>query len=682
MPILARAALAAAGVALLACALAVISSPLHLGLFVLMLAVFTAPGWPLARWYAGDHADRITTTLLALVLGYVVGATVYCGLRLAGITSPAVVLGACGLVAGLLAWGLRGPRSGVVTLAPLQADDRVGLGLLWLLAALLVGPVFARVGQVAQAGLAYRAYFIADLFAHMSVVAELVKGAVPPVNPYFAAESLPYYWTYFTLPALFSAVLPSLPVDRGILLTDLMAAAAFTGVAYIVVRQFCASALAASVAWFVVVAASSFEGAAFLFQQEARQRGLEAFRFVNIDAVTRWFWDLPPVDGYQRIMWYTPQHELAVTLGLLVVAVFALARRRNSLQRGLIDGLLLGGAFAISSFNGLLFVLWYAIASIIDLVRERGRDFEPWLASRAVAAMVVLGFVGLTTALEMVQRTPGTFVFGWNRHLLKGPWTFLFLSFGPALFLAPFGLRRFVRRHAPLALAFASLVALCALALGCFDIRGHENAYVSFRTAQLFYLVLAVLLANAVDQARAWKRPVAVVFWVTLALGSLATLPTVALDWYNARDTSNVEMNPGGFPWTVHVPPDDQQAVRWIQQHLPVAATVQMDAAARGRATWALVPAFAYRRMSAGVGLFEPNYARYDPFIARIHALYQTSSAEDAYAECLRLGINYLYVGDVERRVDGPGLTKFAEHPDRFPLAFRLGSVEIYEVKK
>jgi len=43
-------------------------------------------------------------------------------------------------------------------------------------------------------------------------------------NPFLPAEPLPYYWSFFSFPALFAMVQPSLAVDRGILLTDLTAA--------------------------------------------------------------------------------------------------------------------------------------------------------------------------------------------------------------------------------------------------------------------------------------------------------------------------------------------------------------------------------------------------------------------------------------------------------------------------
>jgi uncharacterized membrane protein len=55
---------------------------------------------------------------------------------------------------------------------------------------------------------------------------------------------------------------------------------------------------------------------------------------------------------------------------------------------------------------------------------------------------------------------------------------------------------------------------------------------------------------------------------------------------------------------------------------------------------------------------------------------------EDAHAYFLRLGVDYLYVGDVERAVHGESVKKFAAHPHRFEQVYRGGSVEIFRVVK
>jgi len=282
----------------------------------------------------------------------------------------------------------------------------------------------------------------------------------------------------------------------------------------------------------------------------------------------------------------------------------------------------------------------------------------------------------------MIQSTSGASIWGWNRHFFRGPWRFVLLNFGPALFLAPLGLGLALRRVPRLLVSLGALTAVAVVVFLGFDVRGHENTYVVFRAAQLFFLVLAVLLAFAIEASRSWPRAVTALFAGLLMVGGLAAVPTAGMDWYNARDTSNVEMNPGGFPWTIHFTPGEQVAARWMQQNLPVSALVQTDPRARGRATWAFVPAFCRRRMATGLGLFEPDPTRFEVNMDAIHAMFSTPDAAAAHAACTRLGIDYVYVGPVERRANPGGIGKFSERPDLFRLVFRVMDEEIFGVAR
>jgi hypothetical protein len=673
---------ALAGLAALLSAFAILHSPLELGIYVLLAAVFTAPGWPLGLWVAGREVDALTRTFVALTLGYLAGATVCCVLRLVGVSSPVLVLISCAALAAVLAWRFRGTREGIFPVARLGPADAIGLALLWLVALAIVGPVFARVGEPTPAGLAYRAYFNADLFVHMGVVAELAKGATPPLNPYYPSEPLPYYWAYFTLPAVFLQLRPALSPDRGIMLTDMGTAVAFLSVGYIVVRNLGASALASSIAWATIVLASSFEGAYFLWQQMVRGRPLEQFRYTNMDAVTRWFWNLPSLDGFQRAMWWTPQHETALALSLILLLAMVRAPRPNTVGTGLLEGLLLGGAVAMSSFNGVLLVTWYAVAQAAMLALDRGRGFRAWVLARTAAAIVVIGFVGLVIGLGIVQFVEGSFILGWNRYFLRGPWAFVLLNFGPALFLAPLGVVATLRASTRLGASLAALVVVSIAVFLSVDLRGHENTQVTFRTGQLVWLCLTILLAFAIDAWRRWVRPLSVGLYAALFLGAVAAFPTVALDWYNAHDISNVAMSPGGFPWTIHLNQYDHAAARWIHESLPPDATVQTDPAPRDRYTWALVPAFLERRMGTGNGIAELNPGKFTKRLDEIHKAFGKLPPDEAHRFFREIGADYLYVGDVERKVHGSALRRFGERPDQFKLVFGLGSVEIFEVLK
>src|SRR6266511_395125 len=110
--------LALALACLLAAGLTIAGSPLDLAFFAGSFAIFTAPGWPLARWFLGSR-DRFARVPFAILLGYAVGLTIYLALRVTVGTRPLLVLVSCMLVAAALEWGLTRDLPGVMRVASL-----------------------------------------------------------------------------------------------------------------------------------------------------------------------------------------------------------------------------------------------------------------------------------------------------------------------------------------------------------------------------------------------------------------------------------------------------------------------------------------------------------------------------------------------------------------------------------
>jgi hypothetical protein len=643
-------------------------------------AAFTAPGWPLARFVAGDRADPIARAILALFLGYIAGALIFCVLRLVHLTPPIAALVATLVVAWLLQRFLPAPVPAVLTIPAFTRADHIALVALAVLVLLIVGPVFANIGAPMPLGLAYRAYFTADLFAHMSVVSELAHGTTPPLNPYLPTEPLPYYWAYFSFPAVFKGLRPHVLVDRGILHTDLAIALVLVGVWYAALRSLGASAKATTWAWGIALAAPSFEGISLLWLQYQRDRPLAAFRFINVDGLTRWRWDLPPVDSMHRIFWYTPQHATALTMGVLLVAIVIGARAAGPLRRGVVEALLLGAAMAFSSFVALLLVAWYAITEVTLLALVKGRGLWGWILGRGLAAVAVLAALALTIALGMVRLgTADNLYYKPNVHLAKGPLIFALLSFGPSLVLGAAGLLAVLRRRA-LAIGLAVMIMICVAFLELVEMRGHLNSYVPFRTGQMLFVVCAISAAFLIDSLRLRTGLVRSLAWAAIVALTVGGVPTMALDWYNARDIWNDQDTGFGFRWTTYVNDDEVRAARWLRRNVDITATVNTDPEARGRGEWALIPAFGERRMGIGFGLFEPNPERFRPQMARVAQAFRTGDADAAYSILRDERISLVFVGRPERDRYGDGVRKFGARPDRFQAVFARGSVAIYRL--
>ena len=103
----------------------------------------------------------------------------------------------------------------------------------------------------------------------------------------------------------------------------------------------------------------------------ARWRVVDYLKTLNIDAVTRWFYESLPVDGLQRLLWYQPQHSTAYALGLSALLVLAQAARPPSAAVLALCGLLLGLCLLLSTFSAIMLTSMVAVLALRAIVRTR-----------------------------------------------------------------------------------------------------------------------------------------------------------------------------------------------------------------------------------------------------------------------------------------------------------------------
>jgi hypothetical protein len=166
-----------------------------------------------------------------------------------------------------------------------------------------------------------------------------------------------------------------------------------------------------------------------------------------------------------------------------------------------------------------------------------------------------------------------------------------------------------------------------------------------------------------------------------VALLFVAGLPTTIIDVYNAQDTTNRAMSPGGFRWTIDITPEEQAAFDWIRRATPREAVVQMEPTARERETFSLLPSFAERRMGAGSALPLLTDAEHNRRLEVVRHMYATVDADEARAIARRFGIDYVYVDRVEREHFPSGIAKFEMSPHFLPV-YRNDEVRIYAVRR
>jgi hypothetical protein len=687
----ARAAVAAAAVAYVI-TLLLVASPATAVSGVAAHVAFACPGVFIVRAIAG----RAAGWLLPLTLGPLVG-TALSGLALLALWAMGgrgvATLAASPFIAALLVHPARhlagrfrlsrveeSRRDAAGTPDAATADgsaDTLCLSLLLLIVPVVVARAFSLVGAELPDGQVYRAYFTADYVWRRAVVAELAKGAFPPANPFYASDALHYYWLPHLLDGLaYRLAASKASLDQLLLVTSVLVDAMFIAMLYGIARLF-ATSRAAAAGTACVVLFSSFEGAYAIWSYRQADNLVEVLRMFNIDAVSRWELKGMPIDGLHRLLLYQPHHALGYAMGYLAVTV--LTRRTRAYDPAVLAaaGSLLGLSILISSFSGLMFAV--VAAAYEGAAALRSRDWRRVAHHAAAAAVPIVVAVVLVRLLQYVDREGQILSIGLNPVAVRNFFAATAVSFGPVLLLGAAGAVVAWRRKRGDLTAFAALLLVCAVFYFFVDVKDHQNVYVGWRVGHLLFMGATVIVSvafDAIGRLHGARRAAAI--GATAAVCLLSS-PTLAIDLYNTQDVNNRSMGPG-FRWTLVLTPDEQEALAWIRRITPPEATVQVDAIPRGADHWAYVPAFAERRMAAGLPISMVPLAKYQQGSTVIHDMFSMPDAESIHVLATRFGIDYIVSGPPERRAN-PGMQEHLDsRPDLFPLLFRNTTISIYGV--
>jgi len=358
---------------------------------------------------------------------------------------------------------------------------------------------------------------------------------------------------------------------------------------------------------------------------------------------------------------------------LIAIAVAAAAGSGAPAAAILLGGIALGCATAFNPLVGGIFALAYGVAISVDAVRAPRAVAV--LARHAIAAIPVAAALAWCVANQMVEGAGGFLQFGFLGASRQQPIETLLLSLGPILLIGIAGLLPAQGRPLrPLVPSIA--LAAIALFLMYFVRLTVDQAWMAFRAGQMLIVALAApaarCIAGGTTGARRWATAAMVV------LCFVAGAPTTIIDEYNAQDTRNLAMGPG-FPWTIVVTPQQQEAYRWLREHTPPTSVVQMDARSRERSTWSNIPSFAERRMAAGLPISLLNIPEYAERSDLARRMYATSNPAEAADIARTLRVDYVYVDEVERRAYSQGIS-FDRSP-RFERVFTEDPVAIYRVR-
>jgi uncharacterized membrane protein len=207
------------------------------------------------------------------------------------------------------------------------------------------------------------------------------------------------------------------------------------------------------------------------------------------------------------------------------------------------------------------------------------------------------------------------------------------------------------------------------------------GVWVGWRSGHLLLIAFAVIGGAALTAAwtrRAARLPLVVTVLVAVAFA----VPTVAMDVYNAQDITNRRPGPN-FPWTLIITPEERDALNWLKRATPLDAVVQIEPTARETQSWAFIPAFGERRMAGGVPISMIPLRPYQEATQNVRmGIFMAPDAGEAHAMAEYLGIDYIYVGDLERRRYSGLAEAIGGRPDLFPQVFENDSVAIYGVTR
>ena len=425
-----------------------------------------------AGWVAGAAAGYATTSL---VMWAVIGA---------GLASPFAFAAAWLVECAVLHAASRMIRAPAVALRPWTPQDTLALSAVVLLVPALMGAPYQEPGAppTPRAGRYYRAYFTADFVWHMALTSELGRFEMPPRNPYMAHRGLNYYWTYFLVPAAVTSEGPAWVQNVEAALKVNAECTALLLLASIFLFAWTAggSGPATALGVILVVLAASAEGFAAAWDLWSRGRPLAALRDINVDAITAWWYNGLRIDGVHRTMFYTPQHGLSCSLGLLGLLASASLGVRAPTGAIVASGVLLGLATTLNPFLGAVFSVIYGLAVLADGAFTRAplrAIVSHWPAAIPPALAVTWG-----VANAMGEGAGQALTVGWAGFARNAPLLTLLLGLGPVLLPALAGF--IPDRRLPSQPARVALLGLAIALFLFYFVVLSERSWVGFRAGQ------------------------------------------------------------------------------------------------------------------------------------------------------------------------------------------------------
>jgi uncharacterized membrane protein len=253
------------------------------------------------------------------------------------------------------------------------------------------------------------------------------------------------------------------------------------------------------------------------------------------------------------------------------------------------------------------------------------------------------------------------------------------LEYGPLLILACAGIYimvRYKKWQDSWEYEIIILFAVCFFFI-LFVLNPIENNFGLLKATRVVPLAITPLAILYCEKLKGQKF----VKTITIVMCILA-FPSIFVDNYLASDIKNP---------STYILKSDLAATKWIKTHVPLEAIVQAEpnypGKYKGKAPkyyYSLIPVFAHRKTAIGewkVSQLEHG-SRFETEVRfkEIEFMFYTDDALKCKEIAKKYKIQYIYIGERERKKYGGSLDKFYETTDIFRPVYNSNSVDIFFV--
>ena len=521
-------------------------------------------------------------------------------------------------------------------------------------------------------------YLYAWLFGHdfinRLVHIESLSRGIPLGSMLFSGETLSYYWLAYVFPALLHNMkIVTLEIQQLLQLTQFYYSLLTTAALILLLKKYIQEKNIFIITTMLALCCYSY---VWLINF-----GIEVLKIVSK------FYPLVISEsimnfsgfshGYYRFFLVEPQAILAIGLILMILNTYEPSM--STYMFGLI-GLLLGLLFGVEATNGIMLMLWFGGMGLFNFLKHKQARFQLALKHIISVTCVFLVYAVLfSIKMYSFSTGKGALQLSPNWFALKAGIAYFSIAYGPPFIFGIAGLIRLFNKKESYSHWAVQYVVL--LGVGLFFVffiqnptEYHFGLLKATRIVPISLLMLtAYFLQTRVAPEKIGKGIIVLIFMA---------LPSIVSDNFIASDISN----PSTF-----VRSTDMDAARWIKKNIPPDAIVQAEPDYPGvkdngiwpKYAYSFIPIYSQRKTAIGEWkVSSQEHKRPEEVAERFHAImqmYKTSNIKECVEIIKKYGINYIYVGDLEKSKYGDWLDKFND-VSLFELVYRHGNSSIYKV--